>query len=287
MDSEATQPSGMVNFLTWVEVNKQRLIIGTVVALAVIFVTVLVIQHQAAKELNASEALSNVRLPYSAGAPAGPGTAEELAKVASEHKGTKAAARALLISAGILFSEAKAPADYAAAQQRFAQILQEYPDSMWSPQANLGVAASLSAQGKTNEALAKYEELQRRFANSAITRDVQLGLAKLYESSKPEEAYKLYDEIQKENPQSVLSMEADLRQDILSKLHPQLVPPPPAPMMPPSAMNPNQQVTITPITNRVTTNAAGSNKPVEIKLTPSANPTPGQPNTPAPATPKP
>jgi predicted negative regulator of RcsB-dependent stress response len=292
MESDATQSGGMVNFLAWVEVNKRRLIIGAGVVLAVIFFTVLFVQQQAAKEHRASEALSNVRLPFSAGTPAQAGTADALLKVAQETKGTKAAARALLLSAGIAFSEAKSAGDYAVAQQRFEQVAKDYADSPWIAQANLGIAASLQAQGKATEATAKFEELQRRFGTSAIGDDIRLGLARLYEASKPEDAYKLYDEIGKENPSSVLAMEANLRQDNLVKARPELakLKEPPPPLTPPASLNPNQQIKITPMTNRVTTNVQamtnrlGTSQPVEIKLNPSATPTPGAPNTPPPGT---
>lgn len=282
MESDATQSGGMVNFLAWVEVNKRRLMIGAGVALAVIFFTVLFVQQQAAKEHRASEALSNVRLPFSAGTPVQPGTADALLKVAQETKGSKAAARALLLSAGIAFSEAKSAGDYAVAQQRFEQVVKDYPDSPWIAQAHLGVAASLQAQGKATEAVAKFEELQRRFGTSAIADDIRLGLARLYEASKPEDAYKLYDEIGKDNPSSVLAMEANLRQDNLVKARPELakLKEPPPPLTPPPGLNPNQQIKITPMTNSVTINASGTNPPVQIKLTPPASPTPGAPNTP-------
>lgn len=282
----------MVNFLAWVEVNKRRLIIGAAVVLALIFFTVIFVQQQAAKERRASEALSDVRLPFSAGTAPQAGTADTLLKVAGEIKGSKAGARALLLSAGITFSEAKAPGDYALAQQRFEQVVKDYPDSPWIAQASLGVAASLQAQGKTNDAIAKYEELQRRFATSAVGDDIKLGLARLYEGSKREEAYKLYDEMLKENPSSVLAMEANLRQDNLVKAYPELKPKP-VPQTPPPGFDPSQ-IKITPMTNRVTTNLqqmnltnrAGTSAPVQIKLSPSATPTPGAPNTPAPAPPK-
>ncbi len=291
MESENTQSDNVVGLLAWLEIHKKRLAVGGGLALVVICVTMITIQHQAQKELNASAALSEVRLPFSASASLPAGTADSLAKVAAEHKGSKAAARALLLSGGVAFSEAKSPGDYAEAQKRFEAVIVDYPDSAWVPQANLGVAAALVAQGKTAEATTKYEEITRRFASSSIIEEARLALARLLEAQKPEEAFKLYEELIKGNPNSVLTMEANMRQDTLLKARPELAklkepPTPPISMTPP----PNQQVTITPVTNRVTTNVqqviatttnkAAASQPVQIKL--NQTPSPGAAN-PAPA----
>ena len=76
----------------------------------------------------------------------------------------------------------------------------DYPDSPWNAQAALGVASSLKAQGKTAEATTKYEDITKRFASSPIIDEAKLSLARLYEGSKAEEAFKLYDDLMKGNP---------------------------------------------------------------------------------------
>jgi len=294
----------MIGLLAWFEEHKKQVAIGAGVVVAAIFIGMIIVQQQARKEQSASEALSDVRGLFSAAAsPAG--TLEALSKVASGHEGTKAAARALLIGAGLLFSEAKSAADYAEAEKHFTQITREYPDSAWAAQAHLGIAASLAAQGKAADATAKYEEVNRRYANAPIFDQSRLSLAKLYEASKPEDAFKLYEDLIKAHPGgqgSVFAMEAAMRQDDMLKAKPELAklkaalnPPPPPPI------SPNQPVQITPMTNRVvpaTTNAAtqfmtnlqrmmtnrpGTSPPVQIKLNPT--PSPGAAN-PAPAPPK-
>lgn len=303
MESESSQSGGMIGLLAWFEVHKTQVAIGGAGVLVAVFLAVIMVQHQTRKELSASEALSDVRGLFSPAASTPAGTIEALSKVASEHGGTKAAARALLISAGLLFSEAKSAADYAEAQKRFTQVTQEYPDGAWLAQAHLGIAATLAAQGKTAEATAKYEEINRRYASAPIFDQSRLALARLYEASKPEEALKLYDELTKANPNnpgSVVAMEAAMRQDDLLKARPELAKlkaalnPPPAP---PTAATPPVQ--ITPMTNRVvtsmtnaanrvmtnlqrmmTTNRPGTSQPPQIKLSPT--PTPGAAN-PAPA----
>ena len=256
MESDAMRPGGLVGFLAWIEVNKKRLMMGGGVAVVVIVAAVIFIQQQSQREYSASEALSNVRVPFNSGAPVPSGTADALLKVAQDHQGTRAAARALLLSAGVLFAEAKSAADYAEAEKRFGQVIQNYPDSEWVAQANRGVAAALAAQGKTAEATVKYEEIRRRFANSAIIDEVRIALARLYESQKPEEAFNLYEEVLKNpqgNPNGPLMAEAGLHEEALIKQHPKLAALKQAATAPPVAPPQNQQVKITPVTNRIAT----------------------------------
>ncbi len=306
MESDATQPGGLVGLLAWVEVRKKQLVTGGVIAIVVIVAAVLFIQHQSQKEYAASEALSNVRVPFNSGNPVPPGTAEQLLKVANEHRGTRAAGRALLLSAGVLFGDAKSASDYGEAEKRFSQVILGYPDSEWVAHANLGVAAALAAQGKTPEATAKYEEIRRRFATAPIIDEAKIALARLYESQKPEEAFNLYEEVLKSNqanPNSPLGAEASMLQEALIKKDPKLAALKQAAAQPP-ALPQNQQVKITPTTNRIATtisnaanrlmtnvqqlnitNRAGAtSQPIQIKLSPNT-PTPGAPNpAPAPAT---
>jgi hypothetical protein len=291
----------MIGVLAWLEVHKKQVALGASGFLVAICLAMIFIQREAQKEKSASESLSDIRIPFSSAVAPPPGTVEALSKVAADHAGTKAAARALLISAGILFSEAKSPADYAEAQKRFTRVTQEYSDSPWQAQAHLGIAATLNAQGKTAEATAKYEEINRRYASSPVIDEARLALARLYEAAKPEESFKLYEDLTKGGPGGVIAMEATMRQDALLKAHPELarlkapLPPPVTPMPPPG-----QQIQITPSTNRAAaggsnvanrlatnvqrltlTNRPGTSPPVEIKLSPT--PTPGAAN---PAPPK-
>lgn len=270
MESEASQqPGGSIAFLAWVEVNKNRLLTGGVVGIAVILAVSLFLQQQGQRERAASRAFSEVKLPFNPAAPAPAGTAEALMKVATDYRGTKAAERALLTSAGILFSEKK----YAEAEARFAQVSKEYPNTSWAAEALMGVAASLEAQGKTAEATVKYEDLRRRFATSAMIDDAKLALARMYEAQKPEEAFKLYEELAKGQPGTRTAMEAGMRQEDLLKARPELAKLKES-LMPPAATPvpvPVQQAASNVSTIRLT-NSAGTAAPVQIKL----NPTPGK-----------
>ena len=220
MDNNSTESTFGIRLQAWLEVNKKKLIIGVLGLGVAIFAGVMIFNYQAEKEARASQALSNIRLPISPAQPVPPGAAEQLLKVAQEFSGTMAAPRALLMSAGIVFTEG----NYAEAEKRFARVLQEYPASPWLAEAAFGVAASLDAAGKTSEATAKYEEIRKRYANSAVADQTKLCLARLYEKSKPEESYRLYEEIMKANPvqYSGLGNEAGMHLEELMKQHPEL-----------------------------------------------------------------
>jgi predicted negative regulator of RcsB-dependent stress response len=307
MDSEASQSGGMVSFLAWVEINKQKLIIAGVAAIVAIAVISIIIQRQAQREQSASEALSNVRLPFNPGAPLPPGIVDALSKVVADYQGTRAASRALLLSAGVLFQEGK----YAESQSRFNQVIQQYADSPWAAEANFGVAAALEAQGKTAEATAKFEEVRRRFANAPIAEEVKFSLARLYVSPKPEEAFKLTQELLKGSGgpnNSGIAMEAAMLQEDLIKKHPELAKfkePLVAPTPPVMAMTnqpirvtaTNRPTIITSIVNRaatnirpiMVTNQPGASTPGSIQLSPvpSQNAPAPAPNQPRPIAPAP
>ena len=292
MESNVPSSSGFYELVAWADANRKRLLIGAGVVVAVILVVIGFIQREAAKETSASLALSEVRVPLNFGTPVPTGTAEALDKVAKEHPGTKAGARALLQSAGLYFSEAR----WDLALERFERVPKEYPESPWLAVAALGTAASLEAQGKKTEATAKYEELRRRFPNSPVADDAKLTVARLYsgESAKAEEAYKLYDEIMKVNPPqyTALGREAALRQETLLKTYPQLEklrnPPPPAPVIiPPPTIITNAAVQQGTNTQTISiTNRANPNRvPPMIARPPEAPAAAAPPPAPTPVTP--
>ena len=122
MDNNSTESTFGIRLQAWLEVNKKKLIIGVLGLGVAIFAGVMIFNYQAEKEARASQALSNIRLPISPAQPVPPGAAEQLLKVAQEFSGTMAAPRALLMSAGIVFTEG----NYAEAEKRFARVLQEF-----------------------------------------------------------------------------------------------------------------------------------------------------------------
>jgi predicted negative regulator of RcsB-dependent stress response len=288
MQPDAAHSDNYVRFLAWAQANQKRLILwGTILVLAIAGVFFF-IHYQGQKELRASVALSNVPVPLSPGATVPPGTADAYLKVATEHAGTKAGARALLLGAATFFTDGK----YADAQKTFEQFLKQYPESQWVPQAHFGIASSLDAQGKTTEAISKYEEIRRRFANEPIIDEVKLAVARAYEPTKPEEAHKIYSELVQNNPYSGMGSEAGVRKAELEEKFPRLAPTNPPVMTPPTLTPPpltsltnrpaptNRVITISNVTPRTATNTAvkqPTNAPLLIQ--PSASP--GAPAAPA------
>jgi len=219
MDSHATQSDSYLRFVTWVQANLKRIIIGAVIVLVAIAVIAYISYEQGQKEVRASEALANIAVPLNPAAPTPPGIADAYLKVAKEHEGTKGGARALLQAGGAYFVEGK----YADAQKIFEQFVKEYPESDWIPQAHFGIASSLDAQGKTDDAVAKFEEIRRRFANDATSDEVKLALARLFETqNKPADAHKLYSELVQANPYGGMGSEAGVRKEDLEKKFPEL-----------------------------------------------------------------
>lgn len=292
-----------IKLLAWVEVNKKRLILGGLALGVAIFAGVLIYTYNAEKEARASRALSEIRMPANPTQPVPPGTADQLVKLAEEFRGTMAAPRAVLLSAALLFSDG----NYAEAEKRFARVAQEYPASPWLAEAAYGVAMSLDAAGKTNEATAKYEEIRKRYASSEVIDQTRLALARLYESTKPEEAYRLYDEVMKGNPvqYSGLGNEAGMNLEELVKQHPELAklrePVAPPTLQPQAITLTNRPTLNTNLLRQAMSNAAvrlSNTAPsvrtnIPLMLTPPPRPKPSAPATnrsaaaPAPAAPAP
>lgn len=275
-----------MRFVAWAQANQKRLIIGVAVVLVAVAVISFITYEQGQKEIRASHALANVALPLSPGAPPRPGTADALLSVANDHAGTKAGARALLQSGGILFMEGK----NAEAQRVFERFLKDYPTSEWVPQAHYGIAATLDAQGKPAEAIAKFEEIRRRFANDPTIDDVKLALGRLYENqNRPADAHRLYAELVQANPYSGMGSEAGVRKEDLEERFPELaktnapissLPQMPMPLV--QATNQpsqtNRVITIGPTTNATTTqpatNAQTTVTNVPLLLKPATNAAP-------------
>jgi tetratricopeptide (TPR) repeat protein len=245
MDAKAAHSPGMIKFLAWFEVNKKRVLIGALVAAVLGLVIGLAIYYQSQREVRASEALSEIKIPLGTAA-VPPGTAFAYQKVARDHRGTQAAGRALLLAGTTLFVQA----DYDEARKMFEQFAREYPASPFVPEALFGIASVLDAQKKPNDAIAKFEELRRRYGKSSVMDETKLKLARLYEEqNKPAQALDLYDELVKANQYSGIGSEAGLRMEVLLTEHPELKKTN-APIITPPPMRPNTNVVVQRMTNR-------------------------------------
>jgi len=284
MDAKAAQSPGWIKFLAWFEVNKKRLLIGTVIALVVGLAIGLAIYYQSQREVRASEALSEVKTPINPTSPIPSGTAAAYQRIAREHKGTQAGGRALIMAGTTLFMQG----DYDEAQKVFEQFAREYPASPFVPEALFGVASCLDAKKKPAEAIAKFEELRRRYGKSSVMDETKLALGRLYEEqNKLTMALDLYDELVKANQYSGIGSEAGLRMEVLLSEHPELKKTNAPIMTPPPMTRPTNlamrmtnrpQITMTNLTRRtstvpsmILTNRPGTTGAAPLKLNINTN----------------
>ncbi len=198
MDSPKLQPipvevqsSPALDFLTWLEVNKSRLIQVGVGALVVLLAAYIWIYQRDQAETDASDALFGVQVP-AAGAGSKPVTASDLRRVASQHKDTAAGERAALLGASVLFAEGK----FNEAKADFEKFLVDYPNSLLSATASLGVATSLDSLNEGDNAIAQYRKVIVNYPNDLVAAQARLAQAALHESKgQIEEARKLYDQL--------------------------------------------------------------------------------------------
>jgi len=269
MEHSSTSTDSLLKILAWLDQNKKRVGLITGAVVLAVGLIALIFYYQSQKEVRASEALSNVRKPFNPSIPTPPDTAQAYLKVARDFEGTKAAGRALLEAASLLYADGK----YTDAETQYRKFLNDYPDSPFLPQGMLGLASTLDAEGKTNEAKDKYEELRRRFPTDSVIDETKLALARIYERDKPAEAYKLYNELVGLGSQSGVGSEAGMRMADLVEKHPELI----KTNAPPTAT-----VTSTQSTPQVSITRPGSTNQMVMTLTNFNRPSTSAPSTSAP-----
>jgi predicted negative regulator of RcsB-dependent stress response len=219
MESDAAQGALFFKFWKWADAQKKPILWGGIIAVVVLIAVGLFAWNRLNTEKKASEALSKVTL-RTQGQP--PSSAQDVLKVASDYAGTDAGGRALLLAGERLFAGGK----YAEAKDQFDKFLRDHKESAFAGQAMYGVAASLAAQNKTNEAIAAFKNIVDRQPNETVAMQAKLSLARLYESSgKLEQARDLYKELARPDL-GMLGSEANMRFEDLISAHPNLIPAP-------------------------------------------------------------
>jgi predicted negative regulator of RcsB-dependent stress response len=219
MSSDVTQTAGFYDFLAWLEVNKKRVVtiiaVVAVLALAISFA----IYNKNQREIAADAALLKLGLPLAQSDTAPTSTARDFQKVALDFSGTGAAERALLESAGLLFSENQ----YGEALNQFKKFQAEYGSSRMVGISVIGVAACLDAQNKTDEAINAYKDVLVRFPSESVAGQARIALGRIYEAKKqPDVALKYYDEILKTSARSGWASEAGEFREMLLVRNPSL-----------------------------------------------------------------
>ncbi|HZL13185.1 MAG TPA: tetratricopeptide repeat protein [Verrucomicrobiae bacterium] len=180
----------------WFEANAKRLIFGAVIILIAIFIFSFYVWRQNQKEITAGDAVTQAMLS---------GNGVELLKISAQHPRTYAGERAMLQGAAALFDAGK----YADAQAQFEKFAGAYPDNVFLPQADLGIAASLYAQDKTDLAVAAYQKAAGQTSDLSVIAAAKFALAHIdQQQGKFSEAQKLYEDLAQTFPNSPMGTEA-------------------------------------------------------------------------------
>ena len=248
----------------WLTVNWKPALWVSGAVLAVALGVTFYFVHQRQVEYSASEALSRIEAQFALPGAARNESAEPYLKVANEHAGTVAAARALLQAGTILFDQGK----YAEAQTQFQRFIRDYSESPLRGNAMLGNAACLDALAKPEEAAAAYRSVSEQRAGEPAATQAKFALARIYESQgKLDQARTLYEDVARADPQGTAGNEAGLKADELRAKAP-----------PPAATNAAPPTATGPATPTITTST-----PPVVKTTVLPAPSSGAVQTPPPA----
>ena len=113
------------------------------------------------------------------------------------------------------------------AEREFARFIEEHPDDELAPQAKVGLAACLEAEGKVMDAIQKYHEIILAYPGEAnIVSPAKLTVARLYEEgNQPQQAFAYYAELARllsQNPYDPWAAEAQERARLLMVKYPEL-----------------------------------------------------------------
>ena len=196
-------------FKLWpkIEANWIRIALGSGVILVAAMLISFYSWQREQKEITAGKALTQFMISVPRNA-TDDQQADLFLKIAGDYQGTSAGQRALLQGAAMLFEAGR----YADAQTQFQKFLDAHPDSLFAAQAALGVATSLDAQGKTDLAAGAYQRVINIPSDVTAASSAKFALAQIDErQNKLTEAMNLYEDIVRNNPNSVLASEAGLR----------------------------------------------------------------------------
>ncbi len=221
MHPESSESTWIYEALAWIELNRKWLIGGGVVVLAIIVGGYIYDWHAKHVELEANKALFALESRAGGQDQPSPLSATDLLAIVSEHAGTSAAQRALLLAAGDMYAQGK----YAESHAQFEKFVAQHSSSPLAPTAALGIASCLDAQDKLDQAIVAYQRLITRHPAEPAAARARLNLALIHETrNQPDQALRLYDELNKPNTYGAVATEASRRRERLLLKNPQLAP---------------------------------------------------------------
>jgi len=173
MQTQDAPAEFLIKFWPWLEANKNRLIAIVAALLAAWGIYAFVSWRHEQKEVAAGQALTQLLITPAPAADVGK-MADAFARLAAQYPGTAAGQRAQLQAATALFSAGR----YADAQAQFQKFLTDNSTGPLAATAQLGVAASLEAQGKP-EAVGEYQKVVSRYSGSSSEPVAKAALARL------------------------------------------------------------------------------------------------------------
>jgi predicted negative regulator of RcsB-dependent stress response len=115
--------------------------------------------------------------------------------------------------------------DYAGAEKELKEITGSHRDELASV-AKFALASVYRDENKTKDAIDTYNDLVAHPSSTIPKSTAQLELAMMFEQAQPSEAAKLYEQIRKDDPQSIAAQVATERLGPAAKTPPPAAPPP-------------------------------------------------------------
>lgn len=224
MSPNSEKSPGWIEFLAWLEVHKQKLLLGGAGILLISAVLYVAKWGADQKEQAGGAALYELQAKQSQGNDV---KAEKFLELSKTYAGTTAAGRALLLAARAHFVNGQ----FDQAQDLFEQFQALDDSSGFLDTALYGIAACYDAAGKLEEAKSAYQAVAESFPNTPIAAQAKLAIAGIYEAqSKMEEALDLYKELDRPGVPSSYTARASERLGKILKKHPELQPKPEVPV---------------------------------------------------------
>jgi predicted negative regulator of RcsB-dependent stress response len=175
MDTEDVSTEVLFKLWPWLEANKNRLIGGLVAVVLVALVYSYITWQRGQNEIACGEAFTQLLLSRSPDASPGQ-EADSYLALADKYPGTQAAQRAELQAAAVLFEADK----YPEAQAAFQKFADSHSGAL-AAIADLGLGASLEAQGNTDQATAAYLRISSSHLNPGAFLQAQFSLGRIAE----------------------------------------------------------------------------------------------------------